>query len=268
MLSWFPRFKRSSQASPQIPLRWSLLIISCSVLFVSGGALLTFMLWPEAPTSPIRVLFHASFSQDKLPGAYFVALLELQKSPKDFARYDTKAAEKLLRANPTFEEVSVRKVRPDALCVNYSLRHPVATLGNRTNTGLDEEGVLIPLNPYFAYAPKSVIYVQEEVLEGEWGKVLPPKSMEAIALVLRAWKLQGTAGVLLKCIDISRIEHPSAGRREIILTVQEIGSEAEVSLRLSQENLCEQLAAYRVMRAQLDKPQVIDLRNPSLALVK
>ncbi len=268
MLRWFSR--SSSSSSPQMSLGSSLFLILGSTLLISGSAACLVWFWPTASSTPITVLIHGTPStHERLPGHFLAAWMGLSQRPIPFVRFDALAAEKQLAERPMIKHVHVRKVRPDAVCVDYTLRHPIAMLGNLHNTAIDQEGVLIPCYPYFSQMPHFIVYFPEEWIEGKWGSSLSPKAFDLLHAFLDAWNRLQFSDTSLVHLDLAGYDYPSAGRRQIVLSLQEkkVGKKIDLLVRLPCEGFSDQLSLYKSLIPYLDNSAIIDLRFPSLALL-
>ena len=174
----------------------------------------------------------------------------------------------------------------------YEVRKPVSYLGDFRNTGIDREGYIFPIEPFFA--PKRL----PEIYLGLTAPLELPIKDAKFDLALGVLKLLETApweeGLQIIKIDVSHAFSPSLGQREVILSTEE-----EVTIqhqqkemvcvfpkiiRLSPKDYTHQLENFFQLqktilndyRRQLSclsqggrfAPRTVDLRIPQLAFVE
>ncbi|MCH9608891.1 MAG: hypothetical protein S4CHLAM45_05910 [Chlamydiales bacterium] len=176
----------------------------------------------------------------ELPTEYLAEVLELScDKPTLLSEFDLAWGREKLLATALVSEVSIKKKAPDLLSIDYTIRKPIAVIGNIQNTGIDKEGVLIPLLPI--HFPKRLIQV-----------ILPPKK--------RVWGEQVAfdPNFLNPCFTHLDLSHP----REIV--AHTIHGDL---LRL--EKSTQQLPLYYKLRAEVLKgPSIVDLRLPDCAFIQ
>lgn len=161
--------------------------------------------------------------EEKLPARYFAEKLGLSKDyPTNMYRFDIDAATRVLAAEPILRSVELRLFTPGILAIHYEARSPVVYLADYHNTAVDKEGVRIPITPFFTPRRLPKLYCGKTEDEVIWGGRVASKYWELVQKMLPfagptpKWK-----GMTLQQIDLSRMEEPLAGSREIIIQVDE-----------------------------------------------
>ncbi|MCH9610681.1 MAG: Cell division protein FtsQ [Chlamydiales bacterium] len=154
---------------------------------------------------------------EKLPTQCLAELLELSvDQPISFAHFPLKEAQKRLEQTALFEQVRVKKVRPNMLYICYSMRKPIAKLGDRSNCAVDANGTLFPIEPYFTKRELPLVF-------GERLDLLP--FLEDLPALM---------------IDLSAADAPTLGKREIVVHLED-----GRWLRLGVRNLQSALAHFK-----------------------
>ncbi len=243
------------------------------------------------PRYKVVAIAQRSADVEILPTAYLAELMELSTDrPSNLYKIKTKDLELKLGRSALIKHAEVTKINPGTVLVDYTLRKPIAFLGDFSNTALDEEGVLVPFKPYFTPKKLPTIYLGlNEDEEGTWGK--PLQSTRA-TLALHLYKLIttqccGERSQLLR-IDVSKAQALSYGQRQIVVIMEERIEKNQGlfvyprMLRLSTENYRQELANYLILREHLNRaPEetaqtgtvlaplaIIELRVPHLAFIK
>lgn len=264
----------------QIPLGKALLWIFLWTMAISGSAWMGWLYYLH--------LNHAKMSNDEyriiaiiqstpqsegLKTVYLAELLNLSLDrPVNLYQFNTSEAERLLLASPLIKAVTLKKIHPGTLYIDYQIRTPVAFLADYTNTAIDEEGYLFPVSPFYTPKKLPTIYLGLEDLEKNWGMTLIDDPRMQLALdVIKATH----DGLLVKKIDVSQSFADSDGQRQIILGIEEASQ--FFLLRLHSEEYKQNIANYLVLRENLfqnnadvgsGKTSIIDFRVPHLAFIK
>jgi cell division septal protein FtsQ len=209
----------------------------------------------------IQAIVQTTAQEGALQTSYLAEVLNLSAdSPTKMSELDiTWAKEKLLKAH-IIKEVTLKKMKPGLLFIQYSMRSPFVFLGDYTNTAIDKEGILFPYAPFYSPRYLPTVYLG---LRGSaaWGDQI---HSDYLAIIDR---LITTLGFdLIEQIDLSQIKADSAGRREIIVRLKE-GS----LLRLMPKNYVQQLTHYSILKHALLKKgetALIDLRLSSIAYIQ
>lgn len=277
-----------------IPLSKAILWIFLSTLFVSG---FTWMGWlyflhlketrRQDTQYQVIAIVQSSPHKESLRTVYLAELLDLSiDQPVNLYQIDTTKAEKKLLESTLIKNVSVKKIRPGTLFVDYTMRIPIAYLGDYTNTAIDEDGYLFPFSPFFTPKKLPTIFLGLEELDKKWGESISNHPGIEIAFnVLKAFQDQVKTGKTeLKKIDVTQTFSESFGQKEIVVLVEEIFSEGQAEsyyLRMNPTNYQDHIGNYFVLRdhlinnnkeKKLDKkekePGVIDFRVDHLAFLK
>jgi len=231
--------------------------------------------------------------KEALQTAYLAELLHLsQDVPTQLYVFDIKQGEERLLKSPLIKKAHIKRLPPCTLYIDYEVRKPVSYLGDFRNTGIDREGYIFPIEPFFA--PKRL----PEIYLGLTAPLELPIKDAKFDLALGVLKLLETApweeGLQIIKIDVSHAFSPSLGQREVILSTEE-----EVTIqhqqkemvcvfpkiiRLSPKDYTHQLENFFQLqktilndyRRQLSclsqggrfAPRTVDLRIPQLAFVE
>lgn len=215
----------------------------------------------------ISSLFQSSSGPDKIPFSFLEQMLDIcVDKPINLYAFDLVAARDSLSRYPFFETMEVKKVKPSALYIDYTLRRPFALLANFENTAIDQEGVLFPKFPFFSPKNLPKVLLDEDFFSDTvWGKKIPEKRMELLLDILDHFdKMEN---VLIESVDLSKINAPSYGQREIVVILYD---RVKTFLRLSVNHYKEKLTHYSLIREQKldllkDQPVILDLRMPEVA---
>ena len=93
-------------------------------------------------------IVQTGMQREALHSDYIAELLDLSSDhPKLFSAFDEEAGKKLLLKSPVIKEASIKKIPPNMLYVDYTVRKPEALLANFSNIAVDKEGYVFPLTP-------------------------------------------------------------------------------------------------------------------------
>ena len=175
-----------------------------------------------------------------LPTEYLAEILDIAvDKPTSLTHFDLKEARQKLLATHLISEVTLKKMKPNHLFIDYTVRTPIAILGNYTNTGIDDEGIVFPLLP--AYLPKNLPELIIDASNNPWGE-----RVEFDHTLLEE--------------EVSQID--LTHRREIVLKMK-----CGDWVRL--EKSTQQLPLYYKLQAEILKsPSIIDLRLKDCAFIK
>jgi len=132
---------------------------------------------------------------------------------------DVKKIEKKLAAFPLFAHIEAKISNSGELILSYELREPRFFLGDYSGLGLDKEGRIIPLQPFFS--PKILPRVWLGLDKIDWNKAYGIEKAEAIALF---FEMAPYRDFQLQSIDLSQLLHPIVAHHEIIVKVGHFGS--------------------------------------------
>lgn len=292
-----------------IPLKTALLWILISVIFISGlpGLWLLYrhqlqLKWARASKYQIVSIVQTGPEKEALKTEYLAELLNLSvDKPQNLYLFSAKAAEKKLLATPLIKEARVRKLQPGTLYIDYSIRHPVAYIEDYTNTAVDKEGVIFPIQPFLTPKNKPQIYLGIKENEWEmpnpiWGSHLEGELLGlAFDVQKKLLDILEDDKVIIKRIDVSKTTASSEGQREIVVILEqniERQNEGKTTwcqhpriLRLHPDFYEEGLIRFSKLLERLQKeeetclhvgentflkisPTIIDLRIPKLAFIQ
>lgn len=303
----------SNSHSRRIPLPKALFGIFISVLLISGSSFVGLLYFQHIrenrrhdPKYQIVALVQTSSDKEGLKTAFLTELLELSiDKPKNLFQFSAKEAQAKLLRFSVIKEAKVNKIRPGIIWVDYSLRKPVAYLGDFSNTFIDADGVPFPVSPFFTpkMLPEVYLGLTEDVGnddEGairnfQWGTPLQNrKTALAFTVIDTANKYCCGDFTFLARVDVSKAFAQSYGQRQIVIVLEdrlekEVEGQPILSinpkiLRLSTENYEYQLKNYVVLQSYLreqesksfddhsthlqqGKSTVVDLRLTDLAFI-
>ena len=175
------------------------------------------------------------------------------------------AKEAQLAAHPVMKKVELRIEQEKTLLIDYTLRIPVAFLGDFSNSALDAEGHCFPCFPFFTPKRLPTFYLGLSAFPNA------PLTGEKISLafaVLSALRSIGWAFSTDIAIDVSRAFFSSFGRAEVVVTLKKEGCFCHY-LRLTPRAYQIELQKYQLLRSSWPEGQVtFDLRLENSALVK
>lgn len=230
--------------------------------------------------------------KEPLKTAYLAELLGLSADrPTPLYAINPKIAEAKLLSSPLIAHAKVKRIPPATLYIDYEVRKPVAWLADYTNTGIDREGCLFPVAPFFSPKHLPEIYLGLPPFT-HWRIAMKNPYLQIAFEVLRfldaaPWK----EGLRIKRIDVSNAFAPTLGQREIVIfTEEELVLPQDVVcvfpkiLRLAPKDFAQQLGNFFALRrTMMDDyrkqlatfkeggrfaPRIIDLRIPQLAFVE
>jgi len=257
----------------------------------------------------ISVLIQTGPEKEALKTAYLAELLGLSVDKNvNLAVFDLDVAKQRLNASPLISSAEVRKIFPNILYIDYSVRKPVSWLGDYQNIALDQEGYLFPVYPFFSPKELPVIYLglppfgaDQDSLGRKGGLWQTPLQNRYLYLAFEILQfLEGSLwkeGFRIQRIDVSNAFAPSLGQREIVLfTEEELSVVREGKslrflfpkiLRLSPKEYAQQMNNFFALQKNMKEdylkqlssadelpsferfaPRIIDLRIPHLAFVE
>lgn len=250
----------------------------------------------------VVAIVQATPEKEALKTAYLAELLELSLDrPTNLYRFNSQEGRYKLLANPLVKEVSIKKIRPGTIYIDYVLRKPIAFLVDYSNTAIDAEGVLFPYKPFFTPKKWPEIYLGAEACSEEfptlkiWKTELKGRHSKLALILLNHISCHYCSErSRLRRIDVSQAYASSCGQRQIVVVIED-QIEREINgrtvlfifpriLRLGTDNYQQGLANYRVLYKHLienipqkleseeqiiiKEPTIIDLRLPQLAFIK
>jgi hypothetical protein len=250
----------------------------------------------NAPIEKVEYLIQTGPFKEALRSDYLMELLSLSSDvPAAFDSLDLSGAQKKLLKSPVIQEVFVKKIKPNMLYVDYTVRTPTAWVSDFVNTALDKEGVIFPVHPFFSPKRLPEIYLGESGLKDcskvSLGQPLSGKYLDVAFSLMTFLEEKNKDLFFLKRIDVSEAFSTNLGKREIVVIVenelyfpgQEKVSISTHFLRLSLKNYEEEIVNYLNLREHLleaekqeasftsagsSKEKIIDLRLPQLAYIQ
>lgn len=289
---------RKNQAQAyDIPLSRAWIIIFLSTLLISGlawmGWLYNLHLKEKSMHDEqynIIAIVQSSQQKESLKTLYLAELLNLSiDKPMNLYQFNVRQGIKNLLACPLIKEAKIKKIKPGTLHVDYTMRVPIAYLGDFSNTAVDQDGYLFPFTPFFTPKKISTILIGTEMIGNVWGKNIVEKERWHLALqVLQEVEKLSDEFIFIKQIDVSHAFAESYGKKQIVVVVEENlnGQVKPIFLRLHTEDYKHGLANFFVLRKNLIKkespanldlvvskkekpsPIIIDFRIPGLAFFK
>ncbi|HSX13755.1 MAG TPA: hypothetical protein VLE96_04970 [Chlamydiales bacterium] len=285
------------------------LIVSCCVTTLSFLSVQHFLKQSKTkkihdPKYDITAIIQTGPEKEALQTAFLEELLELScDRPTNLYAFDLKVAEKKILSSPLISEAHIKKIPPNIVYIDYTVRKPIARLGDYQNVAIDKDGYLFPLLPF--YAPKELpeIYLglppfggSEDSLGRKGGEWLTPLQNPHFQLAIEILQfLEGSPwreGIRIKRLDVSNAFAKSLGTREIVLTTEEeILVKTHLCifpkiLRLCPKNYEKQMHHFLVLRKNMIEDysrqltdavipksgkfssRIVDLRIPHLAFVE
>jgi hypothetical protein len=198
---------------------------------------------------------------------YLAALLELPLDrPVFLSDLDLKAIHHRLLAQPVIAEAIVTRERGGVLLIDYTLRAPIAFLGDFPNLAMDREGCCFPFFPFFT--PKNIptVYLGLEALPSF---PLRGKKINLALAFFQMWEKSFPRPFpKLVSIDLSHFSRPCLlASREIVLTAKTKKGDTHY-LRLSPDIDKDPFKRYAMIADQWEGDFTFDLRIDRLAFVK
>ncbi|NGX30459.1 MAG: hypothetical protein KR126chlam4_00995 [Candidatus Anoxychlamydiales bacterium] len=227
---------------------------------------------------------------------YLAELIDLSfDKPTNIFTFDENEATKKLLKSPIIVDAQVKKMKPDCVFVDYTLREPKAELYDFENTLIDKDGYIFPKDPFFKDQNFCKIFLNLDEFKGF--EKIDTKEAKLALDILNKLKASGFSDLVkIAMLDTSRAYLQSYGKREIVLQIDEmvtINKKLKKTqfvfpkiLRLSNTNFLEQISNYASLRKKIIKdyenqasnfettldivrfnPKTIDLRISKLAFI-
>lgn len=258
------------QPGPRYTWKKVVLILFLSCCVISGSATVGYIFYRYAThwqmtneACLIQALVQTTSYHNPLQTTYLAEVLELSSdTPQYLSTFDIEEGNVRLLATQIIKKAHLKKIKPNILYVEYSLREPIAFLEDYTNTAIDLQGTFFPFTPFYSpsYLPK--IYLGEHAPPDPWGESMKTEHIELVTKILQ--KIEPSQ---VERIDLSQIEADSAGKRELVVILKG-GS----ILRLTPKNYIQELTNYSILEQNLlqDKANqyIVDLRIPEVAYLE
>lgn len=272
----------------RIPFSQAILWIVLSTMIVSGSAFtgwFYFLHVKEKRESnsqyTIVALVQNCSSTDALKSVYLSELLGLSLDiPTNLYQFDIEKGKEKLLSSPVIQEAKLKKISPSALYVEYTMRQPMAYLGEFTHAAIDQQGVIFPVFPFYTPKKLPILILGLYDKSVTWGTNVSTllTTQKAFDLLKQCQSLFSSTAEI-KTIDVSKMDADSVGHREIVIKM-EIKNELpknEFFLRLNAQNpkngllnflsLQESARNDSELNTILSEAQVIDLRLIDLAYI-
>lgn len=212
----------------------------------------------------IQSIIQTGPEKGALPTVYLAELLHLSRDcPQNYFTFDEKEAEKRLLTSPVISKAKVKKIKPNTIYIDYEVYRPIALWGDNVNLGMDEKGHVFPIEPYFTPKRLPEIYFGKQEIERE-------KLEIALAILAYFEKRAAFEETLIKMIDVGEALHPSFGKREVVITLEEKGQ--TWYLRLTPHKFPEELNNFITLKssymASSKNKKVVDLRLSKVAYIE
>ncbi|MEM1282454.1 MAG: FtsQ-type POTRA domain-containing protein [Chlamydiota bacterium] len=274
------KFKKNKVLHKRLSIVVALTWILSSILLVSGSIYFAYFYYRYTQEEKkadskynLLAIVQSSHSNEYLQSEYLAEQLGLSvDSPTNLFSFDCKRGEQQLIRSPLINKASIHKISPGTLFIEYSIRIPIAYLGDLTNTAIDENGVLIPFRPFFT--PKSLPTIRLGATffkpweKGHyWGHSVKSNEFSLAKKIIDFFEKENCG--YLKVVDLKRIKSSSLGSREIVITIDD---SRKRFIRLPVEKTMKSLEDYQLLhhsllRKMLVTPEVIDLRLNHQALL-
>ncbi len=299
--------------SPEWSLKQAIFCLVGSTFLTLSLSLGGYYLWKNYRQSRlidekyrIASIIQTGPEKEALKTAYLAELLSLSiDQPQSIYAFDLKKGETKLMASPLIRKAQIKRLPPGTLYVDYEVRKPVAWLADYQNTGVDREGYLFPMAPFFSPKQLPEVYLglppfgsQDDRSGRKGGQWQNPVQNRHLALAFEILQyLEGSPwkeGLHVKRIDVSNAFASSLGQREIVLFTeeelnlrqndQEIVCVFPKILRLAPKEYTQQLGNFFALRRTMMEdyrrqlasvqqsgrfaPRIVDLRIPQLAFVQ
>ncbi|MBS4168508.1 hypothetical protein [Parachlamydia sp. AcF125] len=296
---------KPTYSPPKIPLSQAIVWILLSTVLVSGSVgmgILYYLHLRDLRTRDdqynISAIVQTTSHTDALKTVFLAELLDLSiDRPTNLYRFNIEEAKRKLQACSLIKKAEIKKIKPSAIWIDYSMRQPIAFLGDFTNTALDENGFLFPFKPFFTPKKLPEIFLGNlKEFQKVWGSRLKGEHIKlALSLFNLVTKKCCSESMFIRKIDVSKAYAQSHGQRQIVLVFEEL-LERKINgkwtlcvfprlVRLNTEQFHQGLANYLALRAFLNKQAgqlsvteemnqvrgnevMVDLRIPHLAYIQ
>lgn len=274
--------------SEKISFGKAILLIVLSVFLVSGSAFLGWaylvhvrQLRAADDNYKVVAVIQTGPEKEALKTVYLEELLGLSVDrPFNLYSLDTQEMEKVLLESPLIKKVSVKKIKPGTLYIDYSIRQPVAYIGDYTNTAIDADRTLIPFKPFFT--PKKIpeIYLGLDLpTQRLWGEsVSGDRIILAFKLLDEISQLFSSEMTYIRKIDVSKAYADSYGQRQVVVVIED-WFEREFEgrsilcicpriLRLSTAHYHRELEYFMVLKDYFRQQEMEQIVDDTLPVVK
>ncbi len=218
----------------------------------------------------IDTIIQRGLVREALPTIFFAEILGLSYDKvTNFFTFDERVAEKKILSNNVIKYVNVKKIKPNIIYIDYEVRQPIAVIADFSNRAIDDEAFIFQLAPYFPVMKLPSIYLGINKIDEDLVN-------ERVNLAFHIMKIIEYAllphDITLEYIDLSRVSHPSYGKREIVV-IFEVSCRKHY-LRLNVKNYSKDLGNYLSIKDKINDQEwkrvdkVIDMRINKLAYIE
>ena len=214
------------------------------------------------PRNHLTAIIQTGPQKEALKTLYLAELIGLSiDRPTSYFDFNPKNAEARLLKSPLIKEAKVTILPPNTIAIDYTIRQPIALLYDCDNTAIDEEGRIFPVTPFLSPKNLPQVYLGLPRIPADWHTPIRGKKID---LALQILNVISDLPFRVARIDVSKIDAPSLGSREIVLVAD------QRFLRLSTKNYLQELGNYLTLREQIagQPTKIIDFRIPNLAFMK
>lgn len=220
-------------ASERLPLGRALGWIVLSTIMVSGSAGCCWYYYQHLhrvrshdPMFNITTVVQTGPEREALRTAYLEELLGLSADhPTNMYTCDASQFREKLLESPVIKEATVKSFNPGTLYIDYTVRKPVAYVGDYSNTVVDEEGVLFPSEPFYTpkRLPELYLGLAPHLSAQElWGQqTRTPEFAKALALMDATTRILGQSSYRIVKVDVAKAFADSYGKRQLVLVLEE-----------------------------------------------
>lgn len=256
-----------SESKMKFLYRFLFIFLSCC--FISLPAYL--YLFGKKYQRPVllKALIQKTPTIDQLSPRFFSDYLGLSPlgQPLILKRLDAVKIQNRLKEFPVFKSIEAEFTPLGELCVSYDLRRPLFELYDYKNCGLDKEGFITPLVPF--YSPKKLPQIYLGLKQLSWDE---PHNISQALDIVDFFEKNQFQGINLKRIDLSRLNHKLISHREIIVIVS-VGN-VDHYLRIHPSLIQKALVRYvsiflePKLKKTISKSCVFDARISKFATIK
>jgi hypothetical protein len=225
----------------------------------------------EDPRWTLQRIAARSKTADRLP---FPVLAEMAHvtadEPKSLFSVHPKELQRNLCKHPSIAYSRVWRLLPGTIGIEYALRQPVAILGGVKNVGIDAQGKLFFLSPFFASKRLPKIFLKNiysQNLAALEREIRKEEIQEALMLLSSIPRFLGSYGFTVSAVDCSKKHHENFFAREIIVTLSSADTKHDlVFLRLPSNIQCAMKRLPKVLQKSV-RPQIIDMRYENFVIL-
>jgi len=223
----------------------------------------------EKPSVLLKTLIQKTPTSQALSARFFSDYLGLSPGGRFqiLQKLDLSKIQKKLEEFPIFKHVHAEFTPIGELLVSYELRKPVLALKDYAQLGVDAEGMIVPIAPY--YSPKRLPEVYLGLKTIEWNRA---QQVNQALDIMAYFDHHALETFTLKLIDLSRLTHSIPSHREIIVTISIFNKNHY--LRLNPQHVDRALHRYMrlfkeaKLKNQLHESIIFDARITKFATLK